>query len=64
MRLKSLSSVPDAEKGVVLKRKVSQVWDWNSNKVVEWFITSLPWKEKYLKYEIEMLKNRRHEVLI
>ena len=42
-----------SDPGCYLKRKVSQVWDWNADSSAFLWFEHDTWKEKYLKYEIE-----------
>ena len=64
MRLKRVSSHRGGHRRFHLKRKVSQVWDWNTGDAVALDIPAdlQAWKEKYLKYEIETLPLDRHRL--
>ena len=54
MRLKQGYATEIVNTAINLKRKVSQVWDWNNVNFDDVRETRFnPWKEKYLKYEIE-----------
>ena len=63
MRLKYWFSLINSTLRWNLKRKVSQVWDWNVQAGGATTFGEIPWKEKYLKYEIEIDRMQHHPVL-